>query len=593
MEATATGAGSGLGLAVRAAFVFVAVVSLLLGYWGLYDYVGTQTQYGDGVLDLLYWDLQLFVLGSVPLEEGGELPVALQIARFSAPAATAYALFATVRALLGHHITLALARYARGHTIICGASPAMLLLARQLVAEGRRVVLIDPGLVRGRVNATAGLVPHAGVLPIGGDARDGETLRQAGAHRAREVMALSSDSAFNTEVALAFRAIATSRRQEAVCYVQVDNRELCTEMAARALSVASPHVRLELFSRHDRAVRRLLDRHPLPTGTDTRRAAVLVVGGGPLARALVTELARRQSQGARRPDPPLAVRVIGDDPAATSLAGRLSLPADAVRLPSHEAPISSLREASQLWVGNSPPSHVFVCLDDEATAIAAGARASRLLADQDTQVVVAAANSTVFGRLLNDGTASPNSEQAQRGGPDRLILHNVIETVYTPEAVRQGDVDDIARAAHDDYVDSCRARGETPEVNSSMVPWDQLPDRLKDDNRAQAADIGRKLAAIGATIVPSFGHDEPLGLTDEEIERLARMEHERWMSRRRDLGWFYAMKRTDAAKRHPDMVGWNELSEASRDKDRTAVRAIPSQLHAAGFAIVRGSHRQG
>jgi hypothetical protein len=40
-------------------------------------------------------------------------------------------------------------------------------------------------------------------------------------------------------------------------------------------------------------------------------------------------------------------------------------------------------------------------------------------------------------------------------------------------------------------------------------------------------------------------------------------------------------------KLHPDLVDWEYVPEASRDKDRSAVRAIPEDLAAAGLQIVR------
>jgi hypothetical protein len=42
-----------------------------------------------------------------------------------------------------------------------------------------------------------------------------------------------------------------------------------------------------------------------------------------------------------------------------------------------------------------------------------------------------------------------------------------------------------------------------------------------------------------------------------------------------------------AARQHPDLVPWTDLNENARNKDRNAVREIPSILQQAGFQIIR------
>ena len=78
--------------------VGIAAVALILGYLGLDEYLSHHpaSPYSRGRLDILFRDLQLFVLNSGPAEGAGPFPVTLGIARFLAPATTAVA---TVEAL--------------------------------------------------------------------------------------------------------------------------------------------------------------------------------------------------------------------------------------------------------------------------------------------------------------------------------------------------------------------------------------------------------------------------------------------------------------------------------------------------------------
>jgi hypothetical protein len=58
-------------------------------------------------------------------------------------------------------------------------------------------------------------------------------------------------------------------------------------------------------------------------------------------------------------------------------------------------------------------------------------------------------------------------------------------------------------------------------------------------------------------------------------------------------GWVFGEPRSNTAKRHPDLVPWEELTEPSREKDREAVTAIPGLLADVGLAVVRVSPNSG
>ena len=71
-----------------------------------------------------------------------------------------------------------------------------------------------------------------------------------------------------------------------------------------------------------------------------------------------------------------------------------------------------------------------------------------------------------------------------------------------------------------------------------------------------------------------------------DVEKLARMEHDRWMAARREAGVTYGEQRT--ARTHPDMRDWDAgLTEDAKEKDRMFVRGLPALLEAEGLAIVR------
>ncbi len=167
------------------------------------------------------------------------------------------------------------------------------------------------------------------------------------------------------------------------------------------------------------------------------------------------------------------------------------------------------------------------------------------------------------------------------------MLDTVVRTVYTMAAIRTGTNEQLAKAIHDAYLQRAIERGESADTSDSVRPWDELPTYLKDFNREQAGDIVRKLAMVGLCALPMNGSSLPFTFADEEVEMLAKAEHRRWVEERTAKGWRHGPIRDNDRKLHPDLVDWEDLSEDSRDKDRSAVRTIPQHLALVGLRIVR------
>jgi hypothetical protein len=77
--------------------------------------------------------------------------------------------------------------------------------------------------------------------------------------------------------------------------------------------------------------------------------------------------------------------------------------------------------------------------------------------------------------------------------------------------------------------------------------------------------------------------DELLALTEE----LARSTHDHWARQRIGEGWTWGPARDDAAKRHPDLVPYAELSEAEKQYDRTTAMETLKAIIALGYRIER------
>jgi voltage-gated potassium channel Kch len=590
-----------LSWSARIVFTVVAVVALVLGVVGFgqllqegSSYLQPGARYARGPLDLVYYSLQLFVLDAAPLQTATDLPVALEIARFAAPAVTIYLLFLAIQALLAQRLLQARIRLTRGHSILCGPQDTVRQLAEQIHREtGGKTVIVSSG---GR--------PALGrrQLYVVGDARQPQVLERAGLDRARELIAVGPDSVLNAEVAIAVHAVNRDKRTAITCYAEAQDAELFQAVVGQEVGPGEVN-RLDSFNRHERTARALLDHLP-PWPPSDPRSAVLIIGYGSLGRILVDRLVQFWSGSTASGGPIPRLRVLDPDVPVELFDRQHADAKGRVTVSARRSDPSWFTTVDDLVVPaadgtQSIPGRVYVCLDDDAAGIAVGDSALRLLAGEETTIVVAVPHSSVLGQTATgtdlDKEASSRRSDDEPSGPTairtikatRLVLISVVRTVYSIAAMRTGMNDQLAKAVHETYRRHAMDQGASVETNDSVRPWDQLPDYLKDSNREQAWDIGRKLAMVGLSAILGSGSNESVTLTDEDVERLARAEHRRWMNERTAKGWRHGTVRDNDRKLHPDLVEWEYLSEESRDKDRSAVRAIPEHLAAAGLQIIK------
>jgi hypothetical protein len=126
---------------------------------------------------------------------------------------------------------------------------------------------------------------------------------------------------------------------------------------------------------------------------------------------------------------------------------------------------------------------------------------------------------------------------------------------------------------------------DAPPRQASSVPWEKLPERFKQSNRAFTDHIQTKLNALGMRLLPLKG--ERIVFTDAEIEKLAEMEHYRWSIAQRAAGWRHGAVRNDYLRQHPLLVDWSALPESAKQGNRDMVRGIPAIAELAGQSIRR------
>ena len=546
--------------------VVVALVALILGYIGLHQYLSrppASTMYGNSWSDILFYDLQLPVLSSAPTQGAGPYPVPLGIARLLAPASTFLAAVGTLALLLGEQWRRLLAATASRHTIVAGDGSVAIEFARNLRLSKRKVVVVSSAA------DTLAQARRVGALTVLGDPAEESTLKAAGVGRAAVLYACTSRGMINTDIAMLTGQIPRPRRPLSA-YALVP-AELGAGLQARRIGMSTnPRLRLGFFTLEDIAARRLFqhDMYPL-TAVGGRPAQVVIVGFGPLGQAVLRETARRQLalDGGSRAEVVFRHATEANVAAVTEAFPVIGTACSVVY--GEDAGLPATGEYT-----------VFVCLDKDEDALREGLDMAGLVADGCGRVVICVSGSSPFATALVARTGLLDD----LGG--RLSVFMVIPEACVPERIEVAG-EQLARSIHSAYVAEAKARGETEETNPSMVSWDKLPADLRQANVAQAADIGAKLAAIGAVVIPESASAPAFAFTDREVEFLSRLEHERWMRERIEAGWRYGEPRDNKRKIHPDLQDWADLSEPERNKDREAIRALPGTLHNAGFQILR------
>jgi voltage-gated potassium channel Kch len=482
-----------------------------------------------------------------------------------------------------------------GHVVVCGTGSKGSRLAEEALERGLRVVVVEIDAD----NPNLGPLRRDGATVIAGDARDDDVLREAGVARAGVVIACTRRDGDNIEVAgLVCRLVNTERprrmhpRASRVrCFAHVADAELVTcALCDPTLTRPDDDFELRLFSRHDVAARMLatdhLSRALASPATCARQVHVVLAGLGRTGEAVACAALEfpHAPIGA-----PLHLTVVDRDAAVRVESfvrrRRLTRAENGVRdLCTIEArplvvvdPRAFTRELEAIH-GRRPVDAVVVWLEDDTLAVECGLDARPWAIEHGVPVFVRARRGAGVATLLRGDGA------ALRNGLAPVTAFGQDEETCGWDVVVGERLDELGRAIHEGYLSTVGASGDPGQQ------WHALPEVDARSNLGQADHIPFKLAALGLRIAPGTSPADACPFTDAEIEFLARLEHDRWVADRLLLGFRLprAGESKDKVRRiHPDLVPWEDLSEAARRKDQDPVRAIASLLRRLRVHAVR------
>ena len=516
-------------------------------------------------------------LGSDPLQNGNGFPAPLQIARFTAPAVTLYALTEAVRLLLFSELRRVRARRAVGHVVVCGDTSVARTLAEKLHDAGRRIVVVRAQPI-GRLEFR-----RRRLLGVNGDASDPDVLRGAGAGRAAEVYACTEDSGSNVRIATTVARLVAGAHRSTAIYAEIHDPARALALQARRLGVAdSADFRLDFFNLDQLAVHVLLAQQPLALGPDGA-PRLLVAGDSPFAQALLVEIARQWLL--RRPDERIRAEVDFVAPGATrvlnSLRRRQPVLDEGADVTAREPELDEFLSA--VAATGLRYDRAFLCFADEEQSLQCGLTTHRLWRVVRGPVIVPVDQLSGLADAFSSDLPRPLLDQLD----GRLQLFPKVTAGCDPALIAQDLPERLARLIHERWVRAARRREGTSGPTRADVVWARLDEEHRRSNRLQAADIGPKLHSIGYGIMPRSERDDDFAFSDAEVELLARLEHERWSKAAAASGWEQGQERDDERKLSPYLVVWERLPADGQDQCRCAVRDIPEILAEAGFQVVR------
>ena len=561
--------------------IALAIFSLVLGYVGFARYAAARGE-SPTFLDLLYQTLQLISMnsGSVP----GPINWQLQVARFLIPALTVYTALSALALIFSKQMQVIKLWRIKDHVIICGLGRKGALLVEQFRAMDMDVVVLE----QDDDNDWLEISRELGAVVLVGEASDPDSLRQARVDRAKYLIAVMGDDGANAEVAVHAEELVQGRTTGVLtCLIHIVDPQLYDLLREKELGAQNQSgYRLELFNIYVRGARLILqsvgDR-----GGQVTPSHILVIGMGKLGESVVLHAIKQWRENNLSKNDRLQITVIDRD-------AQLKAESLCVRFPQLEQVCNVV--PLQMEVNSpdylraeflrSPSEHndverVYVCLDDDSLGLHAGLSLLQQMKTHKVPVVIRMVEDTGLATLLGDG-------DARQGKFKELHAFGLLNQTCTADLLLGGTHEVMARELHSVYLSEQTLDNGIAEQSEALVPWEQLPERLKESNRVQAANIGKTLAETGYSIAQMRDWEAgELDFSPQEVEVMSSKEHERWCRQRKQAGWIYGPERDADKKINPDLVQWDDLPEEEKEKNRRFVRGLPRSLARAGFQIER------
>jgi len=472
-------------------------------------------------------------------------------------------------------------RFYWDHIIICGVHETTEALVQKFRSEQTKTVVIG----KPASSSEAENIRKHGAVLLSGDPKDPTVLVRAHLKKSRALLALTESDGLNAEIALSAMKLLKSRKGKPLpCILQISDPGLWNIVREQALLPShTGAVRVDFYNGPALGARVLVSTYftPLIKIWAEKPSLLIIVGAGRLGEQIIIRACREWfANNTSAPILQIAlfdVRAIAIKERLIATYPRLLDVAD-IHPVSVDVQSPEFHHAGFLKKFDSVSSAlVFICLRDDSAGLTAALTLQHHLIGKKADILVRMDHNPGIAQLV----------QGKQAGGITIHSFNSLSIASQTDLVFGGILEILARAIHDQYrVTMSTQVQEHPD--QGMVPWDALPERLKESNRRQAEHILEKIRAVGYDILPMTDWTaNKICFTQHEIEFLAEMEHNRWMDAMREEGFSFGSTRSEEGKKHPLMVPYRDLPENEKKKDRETVRMIPHYLTLIDFQMYR------
>lgn len=541
--------------------VGLAILSAVPGYIIYYR----DNSISFDITDLAYDVFQLFPINSS--FEPTRVNLLLNVARFLAPLSLATVLIQGFVRLFSLRFREQEIRKFRNHVIVAGDSENNRKLARNLKSEEKQYVLLtaDPE------NAPQAL-PDDDLFVLTIPQYDIHALKKAGIKKAKYlIISFAND----TDALLLASRLSESLSREEITHqpdilVLFNNpawAEYCNDLGItwQVSNGFKPdsQVKFRFLNHTDAAVRRVMLQHAPDIycrvdQPDSNHPGISIVGWNLVCERLLLNLARNSHYLNHKM---LQVHLFADDLATfTEFKARYQLD-KVIRINEHT--YAELAGAEH----QVPVVYITEQSDEKLLLILAEIRRSAALSGA-TRIVLSDRSDSIAGLIRESG---------------HLFTDLSAESTQFNTLVDES-IDRLAQIIHQEYLNSL------PSVNPEIPThrsWEQLPDEIRNRNRAQADHLWVKLRSLNAEMVPLHEAGETIDITtDPRFEALSKAEHHRWNAYMLTTGWRPGSERDEQRKIHPDIIPYEELTEQKRIYDRNTLKNIDILARAMDCKII-------
>lgn len=561
-------------------------------------------------LDMAYLSMKLFILDGP--EETAHWPLYMELARAMAPVIVVYTAVKAVWRVIDQEVALyGLLLYKRRYVVICGIGETGYRIARDYCENStKRVVVVDDD----PLNALAADLKRHGAIVLFGNAMDPLTLIKARAIFAKDIFVCTSDDKANIAIAKTAERLTRRlpdrevRRLEAIsnklepsiageppdvalrCFLCVDEPDIYEIFATHSFfETNTTRFSIRLFNRRETIARNIFricapDLYYLPFDEESKPMHALFVGFQALSRELILQLALTGHYTDFRPPRATVLCNLGMEEDVEQFLHRYPQLNHTVDLRFHyadpmtvsPADLQKMEEGCQFDVS-------YVAMKRDVQGILTARRINRLRRHEGMRrlnFVVCLNQQNFLSEIIDDDFPPMSLDKSHLPKHEPIEYFETLDETISIDVVVNEALDAMARTLHNAYLQTqLDAGGETAQ-NASLVRWSDLPVHKKKANQHAAAHIDVKLRISSCEARPL---DDPITEVDfppedETMELLAQLEHRRWMADKYIAGYSYGPERDEDRMLHPDLIPWEQLTEADKQKDRDSIRQIPTML---------------